>query len=76
VLIARALCQRSDILVMDEPTSSLDYGNQLRVYAFLDDPQTVNRTLLEQGVGLISTQQKDSNLEDYFLNLIGGRHHG
>ena len=31
VLIARALCQRSDILVMDEPTSSLDYGNQLRV---------------------------------------------
>lgn len=51
-------------------------GNQLRVYAFLDAPQTVNRTLLEQGVGLISTQQKDSNLEDYFLNLIGGRHHG
>lgn len=31
VLIARALCQWSDILVMDEPTSSLDYGNQLRV---------------------------------------------
>ena len=31
VLIARALCQRSDILVMDEPTSSLDYGNQIRV---------------------------------------------
>ena len=31
VLIARALCQRSDILLMDEPTSSLDYGNQLRL---------------------------------------------
>ena len=31
VLIARALCQQADILVMDEPTSSLDYGNQLRV---------------------------------------------
>jgi iron complex transport system ATP-binding protein len=31
VLIARALAQRSDILVMDEPASSLDYGNQLRL---------------------------------------------
>ena len=31
VLIARALCQQSDLLIMDEPTASLDYGNQLRV---------------------------------------------
>lgn len=28
--IARALAQQSTILVMDEPTSSLDYGNQVR----------------------------------------------
>ena len=66
--------------VLEQQLGTRDYevlpGNQLRVYAFLDAPQTVNRTLLEQGVGLISTQQKDSNLEDYFLNLIGGRHHG
>ncbi len=31
VLIARALAQQAKILVMDEPTSNLDYGNQLRV---------------------------------------------
>ena len=31
VLLARALAQQADILVMDEPASSLDYGNQLRV---------------------------------------------
>ena len=31
VLVARAVAQQADILVMDEPTSSLDYGNQLRV---------------------------------------------
>ncbi|HWQ58337.1 MAG TPA: ABC transporter ATP-binding protein [Clostridia bacterium] len=31
VLIARAIAQKAEILVMDEPTANLDYGNQLRV---------------------------------------------
>jgi iron complex transport system ATP-binding protein len=30
-LVARALAQEPKILVMDEPTASLDYGNQMRV---------------------------------------------
>ena len=30
VLIARALAQKAPVLMLDEPTSSLDFGNQLR----------------------------------------------
>ena len=35
--VARALSQQAKILLMDEPTSSLDYGNQLRVLDVVKD---------------------------------------
>ncbi len=31
VLIARALVQKTKVLILDEPTSNLDFGNQIRV---------------------------------------------
>jgi iron complex transport system ATP-binding protein len=36
VLIARALAQDTPLIVMDEPTASLDFGNQAQVLAHIE----------------------------------------
>lgn len=48
VLLARALTQQPKILIMDEPTSNLDYGNQVRLL------QQVNE-LAKKGLAIIMT---------------------
>lgn len=67
-LIARALVQNAKILVMDEPSSSLDYGNRLRVM------QTV-RSLAAEGYCIIqSTHDPDQAYlySDKILALYDG----
>lgn len=46
MLIARALTQQSDILVMDEPTAALDFGNQQLVLSRM-------KTLSDMGKAVI-----------------------
>lgn len=57
VLIARALAQRTNLLIMDEPTASLDYGNQIRVLSRI-------RALADEGYAVI---QSTHNPEQAFL---------
>ena len=44
--IARALTQESKIIVMDEPTASLDYGNQIRLFKIVKDLQRAGKTVV------------------------------
>ena len=46
VLIARALIQDADYMVLDEPVSNLDLGNQIRVLKVLDE-------LAREGTGIL-----------------------
>ncbi len=48
VLIARALSQQAKILILDEPVTGLDYGNQIRLLKILRD-------LAKEGITCIKT---------------------
>lgn len=62
-LIARALAQRSQILLMDEPTSSLDYGNQIRV-------MQQARILADEGYTILMSSHQPQHVLSYCDNVI------
>jgi iron complex transport system ATP-binding protein len=67
-LVARALAQGAAVLVLDEPTANLDYGNKLRVLKELERLRAEGHTIL------FSTHDPDHALAhaDRALLLAGG----
>ena len=67
-------------LLLERELGTRDYevlpGEVIRLYSCLDRPHQVNAALVAGGVALYGAERKNMNLEDYFLNLIGGARHG
>lgn len=73
VLIARALAQEATLIVMDEPTASLDFGNQAQVLAQIS---MLARDVAAAGCGIIlSTHNPDQafTLDAQVLLMSKGR---
>jgi iron complex transport system ATP-binding protein len=64
VLVARALTQEPDLLVLDEPTSNLDYGNQVAVLGH------IRRLASEYGIGVIMTTHDPNQALDYATAVV------
>ena len=69
LMIAKALAQQPEILILDEPTANLDYGNMARVIAKL-------RQLADQGICVImTTHLPDQAFMCNSKTLLVMRHH-
>jgi len=64
VLIARALAQQVEILIMDEPTSNLDFGNQIKVL------EHVRQVVKKDGLSVILTTHFPNHALSYASKAI------
>ena len=73
-LIARALAQEPDLLVMDEPTASLDFGNQIRVLEHIEHLRRDGMTVLmttHQPAHALRCADRIALLADGHITAIG-----
>jgi len=58
ILVARALAQQANLIVMDEPTASLDFGNQQTVLSSI-------RSLVDEGYSVLMVTHDPSHALQY-----------
>ncbi|WML33161.1 ABC transporter ATP-binding protein [Clostridium sp. OS1-26] len=49
--------------------------NEIRLYEKVDKPELISMAIVNNGIMLYSICQMGSQLEDYFINLVGGNKH-
>lgn len=64
------------VVIIEEKLDTHNYhvlnDNEIRLFDFVDKPETVTQTLVTNGVMISSISQTGVNLENYFIELIGG----
>ncbi len=46
----------------------------IRIFEYLEEPEKISKLAIEYGISLHSIAVKDINLENYFIQLVGGNH--
>lgn len=70
-------CKKAAVIlekVLDNNSYEVLPDRFIKIYNKLDEPQLINRALVENGVEVYSLERVGVNLEDYFVDLIGGEY--
>lgn len=65
-------------VVLEKKLDCTDYevlnNNEIRIYKYIDNPEVVTQAFVTNGIMVSSLSQIGANLENYFIDLVGGNH--
>lgn len=68
-------CKRT-VTILEQKLEITDYevleGNKIKIFSNLDDIAIINTTLAKEGILINKISVKGENLEEYFVNAVGG----
>lgn len=66
-------------VILEEQLACVEYeiqnSNEIKVFKYLEEPELVVATLVKSGVMISEVRQVGMDLENYFMDLIGGDYH-